>query len=1063
MAEQILDQFDYLFTQQNFLWMVLMPLLWGIVKVFHTTVSALEGGLDTILTFNGFFENEGLNNIMNTVNPIAMALFAISIAYIGYMIMTGKNLNRQGVFTNVLLAIGFILGFSYLTSTLNDLSTDLVNAGKQAGVKGENQKLATQIVATNTTDLLYMERKAKWQENKDTFINNDITEKTFPYKDFTGVINASKEKEGVEEAGDYDYKLSSEEKKIFANKLVDKEDGSRELQEIKPADFPFIGQVSFLNQWYYRYHANFLPMFIQFGVVAFVLIFSMFKTMLLMLEIAFQKIIAPWVVATDLTTGQKMKQLFNNLVLNYASIGILMFVIKIYMLAMTYISTLGWNPWIVSIAMIALGKFVIDGPEEAKRLLGIDVGVKDGYQALMGSLAVAGAGLGLAKGTAGLAKGGAGKLAEWREKRDQVDDKGNKIRKPGMAERIGKAGSEGIYSMAGIAGEMSEVGTKGYAVNATKEGIQKSKEALSSKIESAMEAVKTPGSNVSEAFEEGKAKATSYAVASAEAMTGTTPESRNAINKVLNDNEGALTPSERTVLEKVVRGGEDLTPSERTILERLSGTSVLSDADRDAVRTVTEQLNTTGTASTEDKMAVHRILEEKSGDLAPQDRTAIERLMQEPGNLTTEDRTAIERVIEDKSNSLSAEDRTALERVLRQDLGSQPVSQDRTAMERIIHQDSGNTMTPQDRTAIERVLHQDSNNLGDKDRQVLERVMQQNGVATPQDRTAIERIIQDKGNNLSSQDRTAMERLITQPSTNIGNEDKTAIQRLISQPDSNVSSQDRTAIERVISNPTSATAQDKVAFERVMQQQSGNMNNSQKVAFERVNQTLGNQIHSTGNNINQSVNQTQGTTIGGNNSPLNRAVNETQGTSVGGNNSPLTRAVNETQGTSVGGNNSPLTRAVNETQGTSVGGNNSPLNRAVNETQGTSVGGNNSPLNRAVNETQGTSVGGNNSPLTRAVNETQGTSVGGNNSPLNRAVNETQGTSVGGNNSPLTRAVNETQGTKVNSDTNGLKRVDEVFGNKLNSTSENVTLRPTTSQQSKSIEFPEINLNKSKD
>ncbi|MCH4983736.1 hypothetical protein, partial [Macrococcus sp. PK] len=62
-----------------------------------------------------------------------------------------------------------------------------------------------------------------------------------------------------------------------------------------------------------------------------------------------------------------------------------------------------------------------------------------------------------------------------------------------------------------------------------------------------------------------------------------------------------------------------------------------------------------------------------------------------------------------------------------------------------------------------------------------------------------------------------------------------------------------------------------------------------------------------------------------------------------------------------------------------------------------------------------------------------------------------------------TRAVNETQGTKVNSDTNGLKRVDEVFGNKLNSTSENVTLRPTTSQQSKSIEFPEINLNKSKD
>lgn len=826
--EDILETYKELFVQQDWVWMILFKVLWGMVLFCHATIAILEKGLDKMLTFNGFFESEAMDGVNDVVMPIAMALFTMSLIWIGYLIMSGRGIKKGDVFMNVLLAFGLILGIPYLTTELNNISTELVQAGKDAG-SGETLKsetFATQIVAMNTVDLLYLSREMDWELNKETYINNDISNSNIKYKDFSGLVNPSN-KDGIKEAGDRYYNLDEKEKNVFSHKLIDSEDGNISFEKIEPAEFKFIGQVGFLNKWYYRYNANFFTMFIQFGVLGFVLIFAMFKTMLLMMEIAFQKLIAPWIAATDITTGQKMKTFMNDFVMNYAAIGILAFVMKLYLLAMQYITTLGWNPWIISVAMIALGKFVIDGPETAKRLLGIDVGVQDGYKALMGSLAAGGAMIGagkmLGKGVSS-AKDGVNNL---REKQADPNYKG-------LAERFGGKTADAIKGMTREAGELSSAGVGGYVSNKSNEAMTKMKTGITDTAEAVKSSIIDNG--LTESFAEGKANAQAYAdsTSTSKAMPSAM---QKAVSQVVDNNSGLLTTGERNVLEKVIRGDSGLSDDERNVIERLSNSGSLSENDRDILRNVLTQTSNAG--QLEDQTAVQRYLTESGNNLNSEDKIALERLIRDPSNVSAEDRLAIERVLSNDNSNLKAEDRLAIERLLQ----------------------TGNSgVTASDRTAIENVLSND-NQLSTNDRQVMERVLSNPSEATSQDRQAFERVISQNTGSMNQEQRTAFQNVHQQMNGTIAPDVKPAIQSFIQNQGLSMSNGDRQVMERVISNPSQATNQDKQVFERVVSQNTGNMNQEQRTAFQQVNQQLGSTVSSDVKPIMQSFVQSQGSNM----------------------------------------------------------------------------------------------------------------------------------------------------------------------------------------------------------
>ena len=157
------------------------------------------------------------------------------------------------------------------------------------------------------------------------------------------------------------------------------------------------GILKFFDEYPLRYQTNFLVLWLSLGGLATVYLFSAFKVVKLMFDIAFQKVLTPFVAATDLTTGQKMKSLFSNIVLNYAVIWLIFIIFIIYNILVYTVMNSNAGMAVKAIAFIALSIACIDGPDTAKRILGIDTGVQDGKAAAFGAYGI-GKGVGKAAG-----------------------------------------------------------------------------------------------------------------------------------------------------------------------------------------------------------------------------------------------------------------------------------------------------------------------------------------------------------------------------------------------------------------------------------------------------------------------------------------------------------------------------------------------------------------------------------------------------------------------------------------------------------------------------------------
>src|SRR5699024_4713493 len=95
----------------------------------------------------------------------------------------------------------------------------------------------------------------------------------------------------------------------------------------------------------------------------------------------------PWVAAADLNTLQRVKQLLSNIVTNYAVIGLVLIIFKMFMILTGAIFQSDLSFLAKVICYIGLAIAVVDGPNEAKKILGIDTGVKDGQKSLMAGIA----------------------------------------------------------------------------------------------------------------------------------------------------------------------------------------------------------------------------------------------------------------------------------------------------------------------------------------------------------------------------------------------------------------------------------------------------------------------------------------------------------------------------------------------------------------------------------------------------------------------------------------------------------------------------------------------------
>jgi hypothetical protein len=366
---------------------------WYFVLGLAWVIDGLENITDSMLGLKLFYDHPEFVEFVEQFQPVFVILFAFNILFIGYLLIFNKQFNRAGVFTNVVMALIIVVLLGSGMSQADRFTTDAIDAINYDGE--EKSTLASTIIKDHITDISLFDLNG-WE-------TTDLEQKNRIRPHFARDININSY---LTEGSDViaDRELSPNGEKILGHKIETLGDGSRAVVELESGNW--ITDIT--QEYYYRYTISWINMLGTLLVVGLVLITVSVKLAKLFFELAFNYVLAGFIAPSDMHSGQRIKQVVQN-ILNIFLVTIMIFLsLKVYLIGTDFIGqNLEGIPYLI--AMIGFALAVIDGPNIVERLFGIDAGVKSGWSALAGSYAAAkGAtslGKGMGKGALAAAKG----------------------------------------------------------------------------------------------------------------------------------------------------------------------------------------------------------------------------------------------------------------------------------------------------------------------------------------------------------------------------------------------------------------------------------------------------------------------------------------------------------------------------------------------------------------------------------------------------------------------------------------------------------------------------------
>ncbi len=361
---------------------------WGLIKVLASVVNGIEEAVNKIYTLNSFFQSNEINSLIDRYKPIMWAIFAISILILGYKIMLNKKRDRQSIPTNILFSLIVVMALPMMMIQMSKI-TDMVVRDS----KSEYTSSANLLVKDALYDLYALDRNDFDFSNKNNIPDSNI---------FNISINE-------------EFEVDSETKneKIFKYKIETLPNG--DTDEVK-LEKNWIA----MDENYYRYNIDFIPVIISLLTTGITLLCVGFKVAKLIYELAFKKLFAIIFAFADIEDDNKrLKAILKDILASFIIIMLTAILLKLYVLFNAWLSTvvtstdigIGFTSGTLAklIFQISVSFAVIDAPNLVERILGIDAGLKSGFNTMMGAYAGAksifGAGKTAAKMGAGAVKG----------------------------------------------------------------------------------------------------------------------------------------------------------------------------------------------------------------------------------------------------------------------------------------------------------------------------------------------------------------------------------------------------------------------------------------------------------------------------------------------------------------------------------------------------------------------------------------------------------------------------------------------------------------------------------
>lgn len=377
-----------LLHESNFFTDILHWIGWALVKGLQTVTDLVENLVDTmygLLDFTSYasidkFFNHNALKILLTV----LLIFAILVLAWNFLFNNKENKPKiiQQLCTIVIVVCAMPLIFSFL-NTITIQARNYISGGATTNI-------SNQIIAEGIVDLKYIDSQGF--DNYNVNGNAVIGKKEQQKNGFLGGKESNVAYVDPSEKITKDTKVNTPD--ILLKRIGTTDNGTLIVEEIKTEKFLGID----MTNWYYRYYVDYLSIYLCLLATIIAYFFTAWKVGKIIFELAFHQLLAVFMAASDLTTGQRIKTVFKSLGSIYVVLMLLPILLKLFVLGQAYVGSHVTNGFVKGFILVALAFAVIDGPNIIERVLGVDAGIRSGFQTLATAFM-------LTRGAASAAKG----------------------------------------------------------------------------------------------------------------------------------------------------------------------------------------------------------------------------------------------------------------------------------------------------------------------------------------------------------------------------------------------------------------------------------------------------------------------------------------------------------------------------------------------------------------------------------------------------------------------------------------------------------------------------------
>lgn len=373
----------------------------GLAKITASLADVSKGLYDKTFGMIDITQYEKVNAIIRKFEPAVIALMCLCLIGLGisYIVLAEK----KPIFRNILLT-GLVLTMSVYAF---NMANTLVSGFKDDVIgNASSNEPVYEIVDNSMIDLVNIDAKGRikslnYKSGKGVITGAGIkTKDDFSAVNIVEVLNFDDKDEGQKLYG-----WSDTFNELLSAKVVKLGSGKYKGMGLNSG----ILGTNVGNEFYYRYSFDFFPCMLELFAIILLYIALSYKNVRITVELIISRIMALFYSADF--GGEKLKLILFFIRDTYIALLISVVCVKLFAILSGALPMLGITGLAKSIVVIFIAYAVIDGPNLAERILGIDAGLSSSVGRTMAVLGMARLGAGKMVSAAKSGAGGAYKAA----------------------------------------------------------------------------------------------------------------------------------------------------------------------------------------------------------------------------------------------------------------------------------------------------------------------------------------------------------------------------------------------------------------------------------------------------------------------------------------------------------------------------------------------------------------------------------------------------------------------------------------------------------------------------